>query len=222
MGVHETGLPLVVGKIFFHRTHHCHLNHCTISSCLLVVFLCILTNTGSMEVAHQKIRTYTYFILWFYWFLACSNWRQWKCVCYYDITHSLSSDGEDLWELVDCCCLFFLITLHLFSQNLLSAFRLFSPPSLSMLLPFFLLISRQSVFFLFLYFFKLKHTVGYCTIVLSKYASATQAFVTTHDHSFMRCFKWKTFADTCTYVDVCIIRSVSTALYCSRRRHNIQ
>lgn len=50
-----------------------------------------------------------------------SDGRQWKCTCHYH-TLRADGDGEGLWEAVDCRCLFFLITPHLFPQHLFCAF----------------------------------------------------------------------------------------------------
>lgn len=82
-----------------------------------------------------------------------SNWRQWKRMCYYDITRSLSSDGEGLWELVDCCRLFLLITPHLSSHHLFCAFLLCPSTSVTFLvLSFsFSCFSNDSVYYYYHY-----------------------------------------------------------------------
>lgn len=104
-------------------------------------------------------------------------------MCYYDIAYSLSSDGEGLWELLDCCCLFIPITLHLFSQHLLNAFSTSFPPICLFSLSPFSFFCLSPIFL-----DELDCTVVLCWygIVLyccyNKHGSAKQSFLTTNAH----------------------------------------
>lgn len=101
----------------------------------------------------------------------------------YDIAYSLSSDGEGLWELLDCCCLFILITLHLFSQHLLNVFSTSFPPLCLFSLSPFSFFCLSPIFLdeldctVVLYWYGM---VLYCCY--NKHGSAKQGFLTTNAH----------------------------------------
>ena len=145
MHVHESSPPICSVMDFLLQTHvtsHTQQNR-------LGFFLCILNKHVTKEDQTDWTVIFegtcvlpfcvpVFFVIDFQlpWQQWRSNWRQWKCMCYYDTAPSLSSHGEGL---VDCCWLFPLITLHLVSQDLCCAFWLFpsthvtsNAPSLSL------------------------------------------------------------------------------------------
>lgn len=98
-----------------------------------VVFLCFFTNTSlqSRQMRHSVVGGFRFFFFFCALVLLIFSHHDNKDALIEDNENAcvrMTSYEEGLWELVDCHCLFLLITLHLFSQYLLCAFPLFSSP----------------------------------------------------------------------------------------------